>query len=407
MTDPGNIRISDFDYTLPEERIAQFPLKERDDSRLLVWKEDLVSSASFHHIGEFLPDGAVLVFNNTRVIRARLKFSKPSGSQIEIFCLEPVTPTAEIQQAFRQTSGIGWNCLVGNLNRWKSGSLERIYPHPEGSLTLRASRSGINPDGSCVIDFTWNPPAMEFSQVLERAGQIPLPPYIHRSPETSDSERYQTIYARHEGSVAAPTAGLHFTGPLMDGLKNRGIGELEVTLHVGIGTFKPVMAEVVSGHQMHSEHFSVTRQTIRFLVEHRDRPVIAVGTTSARTLESLYWFGAKLCRQKVLTDHSLNQWEPYRSDPETDCTAALSELLSYLDRHDLDTFSGETSLMIIPGFKYRVISGLVTNFHMPKSTLLLLVAALIGESWKKAYEYALEHGFRFLSYGDSCLFLCP
>jgi len=409
MSDPTGIRISDFNYHLPADRIAQFPLKERDSSKLLIHHQDHISEDIFSNVAEYLPENSLLVFNDTKVIRARIYFSTPTGARVEIFCLEPVSPGPEIQAAFHQTGASTWKCLVGNLKRWKTGILVNEIIH-DGSLNrLYVERVSTDEEGNCLIAFHWDPPSKSFAEILELAGLIPLPPYIHRQTESSDDERYQTIYAAHDGSVAAPTAGLHFTGPLMEKIVQKGIDCEKVTLHVGIGTFRPVSTKQIGDHVMHHEKLVVSRKTIECLLKNLNRPVFAVGTTSARTLESLYWFGVRLIREGSGMPEVIPQWYPYQPEHADAIPVkhSLEVLLHHLEQNHLDEYSGETQLMIVPGYSFKILSGLITNFHMPQSTLLLLVAALVGESWKKAYSYALSNGFRFLSYGDSCIFFIP
>ncbi len=407
MTDPRSLRIKDYDYALPAERIAQYPLADRDASKLLIVGREGIREDRFRGVGSHLPPGSLLVFNNTRVVHARLLFRKPSGGQVEIFCLEPLSPVTEIQAAFRHSSEVTWKCLVGNLRRWKSGSLVLDALHDGIPCRLYADLDGDAGDGSCRIGFRWDPPYLPFSAVLQAAGQVPLPPYISRRPEPGDEERYQTVFARYDGSVAAPTAGLHFTEKLMAGLRAQGITTDEVTLHVGAGTFRPVTTEKIGDHPMHHEKIVVPGTFIARLAANHD-PVFAVGTTAARTLESLYWLGIRVIREGAGIHPAVGQWDPYSGDvPEVPLKTALEALLGYLNRTGADAFTGETRLLIAPGYRFRVVSGLITNFHMPQSTLLLLIAALAGEQWKEAYAHALANGFRFLSYGDSCLFFNP
>ncbi len=409
MSDPVTICIKDYDYALPQENIAQFPLSARDASKLLIYSNGVVGQDIFSNIDKHLPVNSLLVFNNTRVIHARLFFRKPTGGQIEIFCLDPLTPSAEVQAAFRQQTGSTWKCLVGNLKRWKTGTLMMEGPQEGLTCRLLADRVRDCGDGCFEIAFRWDPPEKTFSEILELLGSVPLPPYINRPAMASDNDRYQTIFATCEGSVAAPTAGLHFTESLLARLHDKGIESEKVTLHVGIGTFRPVMVEHIGDHVMHHEKIVVSAKTIGTLLASLHRPVIAVGTTSARTLESLYWLGVHLLCNGFEPLPVVAQWTPYQQDPAIKITArqSLEALLGYLDAHHLEEYSGETQLMIVPGYRYKLISGLITNFHMPQSTLLLLVAAMIGNDWKTAYEYAFLNGFRFLSYGDSCLFLNP
>jgi S-adenosylmethionine:tRNA ribosyltransferase-isomerase len=409
MFDPDAIRITDYNYLLPTERIAQFPLTERDASKLLIYDQGHCDQDIFINITSYLPDNSLLVFNDTKVIRARIFFTKPTGAQIEIFCIEPIAPTTEIQAAFQQQTASTWKCLVGNLKRWKTGILVHESIHKGQLHHLYAERLRDCGDGSFVIAFHWDPTERSFSDMLGLTGLIPLPPYIHRLTESLDTERYQTIYAAHEGAVAAPTAGLHFTSSLMQRLLQKGIECEKVTLHVGIGTFRPVSVDHIRDHVMHHEKIVITRKTIVWLLNNLHRPVFAVGTTSARTLESLYWLGVRLIREGSGSHPVVSQWYPYQQGQKDNITVqqSLETLQSYLDQHNMDEYSGETQLMIVPGYQYKLISGLITNFHMPQSTLLLLVAALIGENWKQAYTFALSNGFRFLSYGDSCLFFNP
>ncbi|MDP1623955.1 MAG: S-adenosylmethionine:tRNA ribosyltransferase-isomerase [Bacteroidales bacterium] len=407
MIDPGNIRIEDYDYQLPSDRIAQYPLAIRDSSKLLICKDGKISEDVFSGIDRHLPENSLLVFNDTRVIHARLIFRKSTGGQIEIFCLEPLSPYSDIQAVFQQKSTSTWKCLVGHLKRWKSGTLELGTWHKGHYYQVLANRIRDCGDGCFEIEFCWDPPDTTFAEILEVVGMIPLPPYINRKAESSDNERYQTIYAANDGSVAAPTAGLHFTTPLLDRLSLKGIETEKVTLHVGVGTFRPVAVEHITDHVMHHEKIVVSKKTIERLLINQRRPLFAVGTTSARTLESLYWLGVRLISENSRAHPAVSQWTPYITDTAHNITVrqSLEALLEYLAAHKLDEYSGETQLMIVPGYRFRLVSGLITNFHMPQSTLLLLVAAMIGEDWKRAYQYALQNNFRFLSYGDSCLFL--
>ena len=397
-----DISIEAYDYPLPEDRIAKYPLAERDASKLLVLKDNVISESQFKHVGEYLPKDALLVFNETKVIRARLQFHKTTGSRIEVFCLEP---EQDYQMAFSACSPVRWKCLVGNAKRWKEGKLLMELSVKGEKVTLFAERLAHN-DQYSEIEFSWTPENLSFAAVLEAAGEIPLPPYLHRDAEPDDRDRYQTVFARYDGSVAAPTAGLHFTQPLIAELRDEGFGFDEVTLHVGAGTFRPVATETIGEHAMHSETIIVRKSLIEDLIQHFGKPVIPVGTTSTRTLESLYWIGVMLKEQgDALRPLHVEQWFPYETHAPLSATEALQGILAYLDKHGLTRFEASTALMIAPSYKMRIITGLITNFHQPKSTLLLLVSALIGERWKDCYRFALDHGFRFLSYGDSCLFL--
>lgn len=397
-----DISIEAYDYPLPEDRIAKYPLAERDASKLLVLKDNVISESQFKHVGEYLPKDALLVFNETKVIRARLQFHKTTGSRIEVFCLEP---EQDYQMAFSACSPVRWKCLVGNAKRWKEGKLSMELSVKGEKVSLFAERLAHN-DQYSEIEFSWTPENLSFAAVLEAAGEIPLPPYLHRDAEPDDRDRYQTVFARYDGSVAAPTAGLHFTQPLIAELRDEGFGFDEVTLHVGAGTFRPVATETIGEHAMHSETIIVRKSLIENLIQHFGKPVIPVGTTSTRTLESLYWIGVMLKEQgDALRPLHVEQWFPYETHAPLSATEALQGILAYLDKHGLTRLEASTALMIAPSYKMRIITGLITNFHQPKSTLLLLVSALIGERWKDCYRFALDHGFRFLSYGDSCLFL--
>lgn len=402
MVDVKQISIDEYDYPLPEERIAKYPLAERDASKLLVLKDNMIQASQFRNIGLFLPQDALLVFNETKVIRARLQFHKATGSRIEIFCLEP---EKDYQVAFSSTSPVRWKCLIGNSKRWREGKLSMNLSVGGEAITLDAERISQN-DQYAEIEFSWNPSSFSFASVLEAAGEIPLPPYLHRDAEPDDRDRYQTVFARYDGSVAAPTAGLHFTKPLIQALHDKGFGFDEVTLHVGAGTFRPVSSDTIGQHAMHSETIIVRKSLIQNLIAHIGKPIIPVGTTSTRTLESLYWIGVMLEEEGMhCRSLHLDQWFPYGDHIPMKTSEALQRVLDYLDQHGLTRIEASTSLMIAPSYSMRVINGLITNFHQPKSTLLLLVSALIGERWKECYRYALDNGFRFLSYGDSCLFL--
>ena len=409
---PREITISDYDYPLPEERIAKYPLSQRDQSKLLVYKNDTIVEDRFCNVPDLLPKETLLVFNNTKVIHARLVFQKETGSTIEIFCLEPYQTA--ISEAFEQREHCTWMCFIGNNKKWKSGRLEKVVrgqgpgandrERPSNQTVLTATRREAV-GNAWIVDFDWTR-GISFAEVIEQAGVIPLPPYLHRDAESDDNERYQTVYADPMGSVAAPTAGLHFTDDVLNRLKVNNIQTEFLTLHVGAGTFKPVSSETIGGHEMHTEKIAVSRSTIQHILQHIGKPLIAVGTTSVRTLESIYWFGVQLEKDSTVKEMHVEQWEPYgNTENSIDFGKAYANVLEWLDRQGLDTLYGETRLIIAPGYKYHVINGMITNFHQPKSTLLLLVSALIGDKWKECYRYALEHDFRFLSYGDSCLFL--
>lgn len=421
-----NISIEDYNYPLPDERIAKYPLSERDASKLLVLKNGEISSSHFKNISEFLPQDSLLIFNETKVVRARLQFTKESGAAIEIFCLEPITGNGDYQLAFSSSSPSRWRCLVGNSRRWKNDKLmmevnvsRRVaesqslkdtssqQPTTNGpKATLYAERLEKN-DNYSVVEFSWEPADLSFAEILEAAGEIPLPPYLHREAEASDRERYQTVFAKHEGSVAAPTAGLHFTNELIDSLKKEGVSFEEVTLHVGAGTFRPVSSEKIGEHEMHSETIAVRKSCIENLIKNIDKTIIPVGTTSMRTIESLYWMGVMLIEEGLEERNiHLNQWFPYKErESLPSAEESLSAILRYMGMYHMEVFHASTALMIAPSCKINIAKALITNFHQPKSTLLLLVSALIGNKWKDVYQYALDNGFRFLSYGDSCLFV--
>ncbi len=399
------MNIGEYNYELPADRIAQRPLRQRDASRLLVYQDGQITDEYFSGIDKLIPEGSLLVFNDTKVVRARLKFAKSTGGAIEIFCLEPVAPSTDLQLAFQQQSNCHWSCLVGNSKKWKNEVLYRPLDKP--GTWLKAERIASLGDGCFEIRFSWTPESDSFSEILAIAGQVPLPPYIERESDDEDNLRYQTVYARYEGSVAAPTAGLHFTEDILERLRKRNCHEETVTLHVGLGTFRPVSVPDISQHIMHSEHFIVKRSSLITLRSWLERPVIAVGTTSARTLESLYWLGARVIADPKTELLQVNQWEPYepQGKPFPAPEESLDALIRYLERKNLNECHGSTSLIIMPGYHFRIISSLITNFHMPKSTLLLLIAAFTGDGWRKAYSHALANGYRFLSYGDACLFL--
>jgi S-adenosylmethionine:tRNA ribosyltransferase-isomerase len=407
MMDPRKLRIEDFEYTLPETRIASYPLEIRDESKLLVYQQGAIHENSYGNLADELPANSLLVFNDTRVIEARLLFKKETGGVIEIFCLEPATEYPEITTALMQKNSVNWNCLVGGASKWKHGKVLQTTHPLEGQqqLLLRASIVGRISD-AFRIHFEWEPHHLTFAEVLHYSGQVPLPPYLHRQADPSDSERYQTIYAAHDGSVAAPTAGLHFTDRVFEKLQAKNIHSSFVTLHVGAGTFKPVQADSMQGHDMHAEFIDVSLDFLKTWLKH-DGPVFAVGTTSLRTLESLVWMGLKVIQQPRITENeiALGQWEVYDNlmsltHTTKECIEALTE---WMERMKLNRLITRTQLLIVPGYPVKSVEGLITNFHQPRSTLLLLVAALIGDDWKNVYTYALEKDFRFLSYGDGCL----
>jgi S-adenosylmethionine:tRNA ribosyltransferase-isomerase len=398
---PKDISIADYTYHLPESSIAYYPLTDRDASRLLVYQAGVISETSYREIAAALPEGALLVFNDTRVVEARLVFQKPSGGKVEIFCLEPPASYGGMAAAMAQTGKVRWKCLIGGASKWKAG---QVLVKTIGETVVEA-RYVEKLGDSFQIELSWRPVELSFAELLHQAGLIPLPPYIHRAPEGSDSERYQTIYAQFEGSVAAPTAGLHFTGAVLESLKSRGIGQLFVTLHVGAGTFLPVKSATLGQHVMHSEYIAVTRGAVDELRRARvaDRPVIAVGTTSARTIESLYWLGVKAL--SGLSELVVGQWDAYDQPESVEVAVALAALVDWMERQGVSTLVTTTQLLITPGYQWKLAGGLITNFHQPESTLLLLVASLVGKDWRRIYQYALDNGFRFLTYGDGCLLL--
>ena len=398
------IRIEEFNYPLPDERIAKFPLTKRDESKLLVYRNGKIDEAVFKQLSDYLPQGSMLVYNNTRVIQARMLFQKETGAQIEVFCLEPVIPH-DYALVFQQTESCSWLCLVGNLKKWKEGALHKTIRMDDKEVVLSAERIKTTGD-SHLVRFSWNNPQVTFAELLDAAGILPIPPYLHRETRESDLQTYQTVYSKIKGSVAAPTAGLHFTPEVLAGLDAKGFTREEVTLHVGAGTFKPVKSEVIGDHEMHTEFISVRRSSIENIRTNLGR-IIAVGTTSVRTLESLYYMGRTLVNNPDATSEELvvTQWTPYNDTEEVPAHEALTALLDYLDRNQTDTLLSATQIMIAPGYEFKIVKGIITNFHQPKSTLLLLISAFVNGNWKSIYNYALDNDFRFLSYGDSSLLL--
>lgn len=403
---PRHIHISDYNYPLPPERIARYPEQVRDHSKLLVYRKGQISQHTFTDIADFLPHNSLLVYNNTKVIQARLHFRKETGALIEIFCLEPHRP-ADYQLNFDQRQSCEWLCLIGNKKKWKEGALcLPIASCSNPQLVLRAEMLETV-GNSTIVRFSWNDTSLSFAEILQAVGELPIPPYLNRDTEESDKQTYQTVYSRIDGSVAAPTAGLHFTDRVFTKIDAKGIERQEVTLHVGAGTFKPVKSEEIEGHEMHSEFIFITRHIIERLLAH-DGHCTAVGTTSVRTLESLYYIGVRILLNPDITERELHitQWMPY--DMADECasisaTDALSATLDWMNRNELDTIHTSTQIIIAPGYTYHIVERIITNFHMPQSTLLLLVSALIGDDWKRVYDYALKNEFRFLSYGDSSL----
>ena len=403
MKNIKEIAIAEYDYPLPDERIAKYPLAKRDTSKLLVYNKGVLSEDVFSNLPEYIPGNALMVFNNTRVIQARLRFRKATGAQIEVFCLEPEEP-ADYQMIFQETSQCVWQCLVGNSNRWKEGTLLQTVKVDGKDVVLSVERVGRT-DSVNLVRFSWNG-GCSFAELLEAAGELPIPPYLNRSTEESDMQTYQTVYSKVKGSVAAPTAGLHFTPAVLEALKTSGVQLGEVTLHVGAGTFKPVKSELISDHEMHEEYIEVSRELIERLVETGGNAV-AVGTTSVRTLESLYFLGELVyeCPGTTMDDLHVGQWTPYEREHTLPAIDALRALLDWLEKNAFDKLHSHTQIMIAQGYEYRIVKAIVTNFHQPKSTLLLLVSAFLKGDWRKIYDYALENGFRFLSYGDSSLLI--
>ncbi len=398
--DTKHIQIRDYDYPLPDERIAKFPLTERDSSKLLVYEGGRISETVFRNLPSLLPEGSLMVFNNTRVIQARLHFRKgeaQDGALIEVFLLEPANPV-EYQENFATKGSCSWYCLVGNLKKWKEGPLTRDFKIQNSKYKLTAERVGTH-GTSQEIKFEWDA-SLTWAEVIDAVGELPIPPYLNRKTQESDKTTYQTVYSKIKGSVAAPTAGLHFTKRVLADIDAKGIEREEVTLHVGAGTFRPVKSEDIGGHDMHTEHIAVHRQTIERLLAHNGE-AIAVGTTSVRTLESLYYLGVLASQGKE--DLHVPQWMPYEYNDSLSVKDALTALLHYMDERQEKVLHASTQIIIAPGYKYHIVRRMITNFHQPQSTLLLLVSAFIGEGWHDVYDYALNHDFRFLSYGDSSM----
>lgn len=404
MEETKHIKISDYNYPLPDERIAKFPLPVRDQSKLLVYRHGEVSETRFTSLPDYLEAGELMIFNNTKVIQARLHFRKETGALIEIFCLEPIQPNDYVLN-FQQTSHAAWLCMIGNLKKWKEGSLHKEMNVKGHTITLTATRGECR-DTSHWVDFTWDNPEITFADILEVFGELPIPPYLNRETQESDKETYQTVYSKIKGSVAAPTAGLHFTERVLQALRDKGVDLEEVTLHVGAGTFKPVKSEEIEGHEMHTEYISVNRQTIEKLIAHGGK-AIAVGTTSVRTLESLYYIGVTIASHPDAGQEELHvrQWQPYETHPTMTTVESLQQILDYMKRHELEALHTSTQIIIAPGYTYHIVQKMVTNFHQPQSTLLLLVSAFVKGNWRTIYDYALAHDFRFLSYGDSSLLI--
>lgn len=402
------IKIEDFNYELPDERIAKFPLSQRDHSKLLLFKDGKLGEDAFYNLPNYLPSGSIMVFNNTRVIQARLHFRKTTGALIEVFLLEPYIP-ADYERIFLQKKSCFWLCMIGNLKKWKGETLVREIKIGDKTVVLKAEK-GEKEESSQYenVCFSWDCEDYSFSEILEAVGELPIPPYLNRETEESDKTTYQTVYGKIKGSVAAPTAGLHFSDDVLKVLDDKGIVRQEVTLHVGAGTFKPVKSAEIGGHEMHTEYICVKREVLESIVAH-DAEVVAVGTTSVRTIESLYFIGSKLAENPEIPEEQLhvNQWEPYEKSHTVSPKDALQNIIDYLDRNNLSSLHTSTQIIIAPGYEYKYVRRLITNFHQPQSTLLLLVSAFLKGHWREVYDYALSHDFRFLSYGDSSLLIPP
>lgn len=408
MMDTKGIRIEDYNYDLPDSRIAKFPLSQRDHSKLLVDDKGKIGEDQFFNLPNHIPSGALMVFNNTKVIQARLHFRKSTGALIEVFLLEPYIP-ADYERIFQQTKSCSWLCMIGNLKKWKGETLEREITIGDSVVILKAEKRE-KPQSSQYenVCFTWNDDTLSFSELLEAVGELPIPPYLNRETEESDKTTYQTVYSKIKGSVAAPTAGLHFSDDVLKALDSKGVERQEVTLHVGAGTFKPVKSVEIGDHDMHTEYICVKREVLESIVDHNSQ-VVAVGTTSVRTLESLYYMGCKIAENPDVTEGQLhvNQWEPYEKTYTLTPQEAIKSIIGYLDKNGLTALHSSTQIIIAPGYEYKFVKQLITNFHQPQSTLLLLVSAFLKGHWREVYDYALSHDFRFLSYGDSSLLIPP
>ncbi len=402
--DTKHIRIKDYNYELPNERIAKYPVPQRDHSKLLIYNRGDISEDVFYNLPNYLPTGSLMVFNNTRVIHARIHFKKSTGALIEVFLLEPASPS-DYEQMFQTRENCSWLCMIGNLKKWKEGTLSHAL-NVNGHEIVFSATKREEQGTSHWVDFSWNDAEVTFADILETIGELPIPPYLNRASQESDKITYQTVYSKIKGSVAAPTAGLHFTNEVLNSIDTHGIEREEVTLHVGAGTFKPVKSEEISGHGMHTEYICVKRSTIENLIKH-DACAIAVGTTSVRTLESLYYIGVRLHENPQTPEGQLHigQWEPYDTSPTMPPVEALQAIIDYLDRNGLASIHCSTQIIIAPGYEYKIVKTLITNFHQPQSTLLLLVSAFVNGDWERIYDYALGHDFRFLSYGDSSLLI--
>ncbi len=396
-----NININDYNYNLPNDRIAKYPLDSRELSKLLIYNSGEIYHKKFYNLPDVLSKKDLIVFNTTKVIQARLTFRKPTGAKIEIFCLEPYEPS-DYEQIFQETKRCKWYCAIGNFKKWKSEKIVSEFKAGDKSFILTAKKIKSE-NNNHIIEFFWDNEKISFADILENAGVTPIPPYLKRESEEADKIRYQTVYSKQKGSVAAPTAGLHFTEELISKIKSKGVNISELILHVGAGTFKPVKSDFVSEHKMHTEHFTVSKKLIKDLIENKN--VVSVGTTSVRTLESLYWMGVKLQNNKQMNNFHISQWEVYDIPGNLSVKKSLKNISEYLEREKKSSLEASTQIIIVPGYEFKIVKKLITNFHQPKSTLLLLIAAFIGEKWKNIYEYALKNDFRFLSYGDSSILI--
>ena len=401
-----NISLADIDlkklqYSLPDKKVAKYPLLVRDESKLLVYNKGEISDHIFHELPELIPGNSLLVFNNTRVMHARLIFRKTTGAKIEIFCLEPQYP-GNYEEAFLTRQKCVWKCLIGNQKKWKEGSLQKDISYRTEKNSLKAILVDKQEN---LVQFEWDNPNLTFSDIIDTAGDIPIPPYLNRESETGDELWYQTVYSKTIGSVAAPTAGLHFTDAVLTKLQDKGIQAIELTLHVGAGTFKPIQGDL-ENHEMHTEHFMINRKQVNEIAKAAGR-IVAVGTTSVRTLESIYWLGVKIMEREDIDVQELfiDQWEAYSYDIEIPPPVAMQAVLDYMDKREIEKIEGFTKIIIVPGYKFRIVQAMVTNYHLPKSTLLLLISAFIGENWEMVYKHALDNNYRFLSYGDSSLLI--
>jgi S-adenosylmethionine:tRNA ribosyltransferase-isomerase len=401
MAHPKHLSILDFTYNLPNERIANYPLQQRDLSKLLIYRQGNISEDIYRNIDQQIEPGTLLVFNNTKVVQARIFFENDKGATIEIFCLEPVGDYTEMVTAMAAKNKVQWKCMVGRASKWR----EKLLHKDLSNNTILSAEIVSKSEEGFIIELSWNNPQLTFAEILEEAGVMPIPPYIKRESDETDATRYQTVYAKHDGSVAAPTAGLHFSKEVLEKLEQKKIDLAYVTLHVGAGTFKPVKSETMDGHTMHHEWIEVTPALITLLINHLEKGIVAVGTTSMRTIESLYWMGVKALRNPAIniSELEVSQWEPYETVANFSAAEALNALLKWLTDRELEKLICKTQIIIAPPYKLKVATGLVTNFHQPQSTLLLLVAAIVGDDWKRMYDYALNNNFRFLSYGDGSI----